>query len=142
MTALYWVHVKPRSAMFDPNHCATSPIPVGARIVSRKTFLKDTRARRTAEIEHDFAQDKDSWSASVEGVKWTGVSVFRLASPVEPRVVRTDKGRQTGTIYTKPNVQLQWPREVTTCLQPKQSSWYWDTSNSQQNWGWEAMESS
>ena len=46
------------------------PIPVGARIVSRKTFLKDSRARRTAEIEHDFVQDKDDC---------TGVSVFRLA---------------------------------------------------------------
>ena len=46
-------------------------------------------ARRTAQIEHDFSQDKDDWSASVEGVKWTGVSMFRLASPVEPRVMRT-----------------------------------------------------
>ena len=50
---------------------------------------KTLRARRTAEIEHDFIQDKDAWSASVEGVKWTGVSMFRLASPVEPRVMRS-----------------------------------------------------
>ena len=37
--------------------------------------------------------------------------------------------------------ELHWPQDVTTCLQPTQSSWSWDTSNSQQNWGWEAMES-
>ena len=73
--------------MFDPNQYATSPFPVGARIVSRKTFLKDTRARRSAKNEHDLVQDKDAWSASIEGVKWTAVSVFRL----------TGKGRETGT---------------------------------------------
>ena len=64
--------------------------------------------------------DKDAWSASIEGFKWTGVSVFRLASPVEPRVVRTGKGRETGIGYTKPHLQLHWPREVTTC--PVQNS--------------------
>ena len=112
MTVLYWVHVKPRSAMFDPNQCWRSPTP-GARLVSRKTLLKDSRARRTAEIEHDFVQDKDAWSASIEGVKWTGVSVFRLVAPVELRVVRTGQGREPGTGKTKPDVQLHWPREVT-----------------------------
>ena len=88
-TVLYRVHIKPRTAMFDPCHCTTTRVPVGARTVSRKTFSKDSRARRTVEIEHDFIQDKDAWSASVEGVKWTGVSMFRLASPVKPRVMRT-----------------------------------------------------
>ena len=43
MTVLYRIHVKPRSAMFEPNQCATSPIPDGTRIVSRKTFLKGSR---------------------------------------------------------------------------------------------------
>ena len=141
MTVIYRVHVKPPSAMFDPSHCATSPIPDGTQIVSRKTFLKDSRERRTAEIEHVFVRDKDAWSASIEGVKWTGVSVFRLASLVEPKVMRTAKGRETGTGYTKPEAPLHWPQEVTTCLQPKQSSWHWDRSKSQQYWGWEARES-
>ena len=27
---------------------------------------------------------------------------------------------------------------MTTCLQPKESSWNWDRSKSQQYWGWEA----
>ena len=121
--------------VFDPSQCATSPIPDATRIVSRKTFLKGSRARRTAEIEHDVAQDKNAWSASIEGVKWTGVSVFRLESFVEPRMMRTGKGRETGTSHTKPDVQLQWPREVTTWPHPKQSSWYGDRSNSQQYWG-------
>ena len=115
MTVIYRVHVKPRSAMFDPSHGAKSPIPDGTQIASRKTFLKDSRERRTAEIEHVFVRDKDAWSASLEGVKWTGVSMFRLASLVEPKVMRTAKGRGTGTGYTKPDAPLHWPQEVTTC---------------------------
>ena len=124
-TVLYRVHMKPRTAMFDPSHCATTSIPHDTRILSRKTFLKDSHARRTVEIEHDFVKDKDAWSRSVEGVKWTGV-----ASPVEWRVMRTGKGRETGTGYTKPDAPLQWPQEVTARLQPNQSSWHWDRSKS------------
>ena len=40
-TKLYRVHVKPRSSMFDPRLCATSPIPVGVENVSRKTYLRE-----------------------------------------------------------------------------------------------------
>ena len=83
MMVLYRVHVKQRSTMFDPDQCATSTIPAGVQILSRKTFLSDTRVRRTAEIEHDFNRDKDAWSASIEGVKWTGVYVFRMAAAVD-----------------------------------------------------------
>ena len=89
MVTLYLVHVKARSTMFDPNQCATSTIPDGVQILSRKTFLRETHvlaARRR--VEHDFNQDKDAWSADIEGVKWTGVSVFRLAAAVEPKVER------------------------------------------------------
>ena len=57
-------------------------------------------------------------------------SMFRLASLEEPRVMRTGKGRETGTGYTKPDAPLHWPQEATTCLQPKQSSWHWDRSKS------------
>ena len=44
-TKLYRVHVMPRSTttMFDPRQCATSPIPAGVEIVSRKTYLRETR---------------------------------------------------------------------------------------------------
>ena len=52
-----------------------------------------------AEIEH------------VEGVKWTGVSVFRLAA-AEPKVVRTGKGRVTGTGCSKLDAHPPWPRDV------------------------------
>ena len=48
---LYRVHVKPRSSMFDPRLCATSPIPVGVEILSRKTFLQEIRSRRVAQLE-------------------------------------------------------------------------------------------
>ena len=44
VVVLYRVHVKPRSTMFDPNQCATSPLPACVQILSRQTFLKDTRA--------------------------------------------------------------------------------------------------
>ena len=47
-TKLYRVHVKPRSSMFDPRQCATSPIPAGVEIVSRRTYLRETRGRRVA----------------------------------------------------------------------------------------------
>ena len=106
-TVLYCVHMKPRTAMFDPSHCATTPIPDGTRIVSRKTFFKDSHARRTADIEHDFVHRRPS--------KESGVSMFRLASLVEPRMIRTGKGRETGTGYTNPDAPLQ-------CLEEKESS--------------------
>ena len=142
MTVIYQVHVKPPSATFDPSHCVgVSLIQMAHKLCHARLFLKDSHERRTAEIEHVFVRDKDAWSASIEGVKWTGVSMFRLASLVEPKVMRTAKGRETGTGYTKPDAPLHWPQEVTTCPQPKQSSWQWDRSKSQQHWGWEAMES-
>ena len=51
------------------------------------------------------------------------------------------KGRVTGTGYSKPDEQLYWPRDVTRCHQPEQSSWSWDESNSQQNWSWDKTKS-
>ena len=83
-TKLYRVHVKPRSSMFDPRQCATSPIPVGVEIVSRKTHLRETLGRRVAQLEHNFNDDKDVWSGTVEGTKWIGVSVFHLSVAVTP----------------------------------------------------------
>ena len=38
-TKLYRVHVKPRSSMFDPRLCATSPIPVGVEIFVTQDLL-------------------------------------------------------------------------------------------------------
>ena len=102
---LYRVHVKPRSSMFDPRLCATSPIPVGVEILSRKTYLQETRSRRVAQLEHNINDDKNLWSGVVEGSKWIGVSAFHLSIAVTPLVMRTGKGRETGTGYSKPFVQ-------------------------------------
>ena len=66
-TKLYLVHVKPRSSMFDPRLCATSPIPVGVEILSRKTYLQETRGRRVAQLEHNISDDKNIRSGVVEG---------------------------------------------------------------------------
>ena len=66
---LYRVHVKPRSSMLDPRQCATSPIPAGVEIVSRKTYLRETRGRRVAQLEHNFNDDRDAWSSTVERTK-------------------------------------------------------------------------
>ena len=60
-TKLYRVHVKPQSSMFDPRQCATFPIPAGVEIVSRKTYLRETRDRRVAQLEHNYNDDKDVW---------------------------------------------------------------------------------
>ena len=82
-TKLYRVHLKPRLLMFDPRQCATSPIPAGVEIVSRN--------------EHNVNDDMDVWSGTVEGTKWIGVSVFHLSVAVTHHVMRTGKGRETGT---------------------------------------------
>ena len=58
-TKWYRVHVKPRSSMFDPRQCATSPIPAGVEIVSRRTYLRETRGRPVAQLEHNFNDDKN-----------------------------------------------------------------------------------
>ena len=88
-TKLYRVHVKPRSSMFDPRLCATSPIPVGVEIFSRKTYLQETRSQRVAQLEHNINDDKNLWSGVVEGSKWIGVSAFHLSIAVTPLVMRT-----------------------------------------------------
>ena len=59
---LYRVHVKTRSSMFVPRLCATSPVPVGVEILSRKTYLQETRSRRVAQLVHNFHDDTDVWS--------------------------------------------------------------------------------
>ena len=58
--------------MFDPLLCATSPIPVGVEILSRKTYLQETWSRRVAQLEHNINDDKNLWSGVVEGSKWIG----------------------------------------------------------------------
>ena len=40
--------------MFDPRLYATSPIRVGVEILSRKTYLQETRSRRVAQLEHNI----------------------------------------------------------------------------------------
>ena len=99
--------------MFDPRLCATSPIPVGAEILSRKTYLQETRSRRVAQLEHNISDGKNLWSGVVEGSKWIGVSAFHLSITVTPLVMRTGKGRETGTGHSKPFVQAKRrPRDV------------------------------
>ena len=53
--------------MFDPRLCATSPIPVGVEILSRKTYLQETRGRRVAQLEHNINDDKNIWSGVIGG---------------------------------------------------------------------------
>ena len=135
-TKLYRVHVKPRSSMFDPRQCATSPIPVGVEIVSRKTYLRETRGRRVAQLEHNFNDDKDVWSGTVEGTKWIGVSVFHVSVAVTPHVMRTGKGRETGTGYSKPYIQPERrPRDV-SWQQPPSGTWG-ETETPQAHWNWD-----
>ena len=64
--------------MFDPRLCATSPIPVGVEILSRNTYLRETRGHRVAQLEHNISDD-NLWSGVVEGSKWIGVSAFHLS---------------------------------------------------------------
>ena len=122
-TKLYRVHVKPRSSMFDPRLCATSPIPVGVDILSRKTYLQETRSRRVAQLEHNINDDKNLWSGVVEGSKWIGVSAFHLSIAVTPHVMRTGKGRETWTGYSKPDIQPKRRPRDGSWRQPPSGTW-------------------
>ena len=135
-TKLYRVHVKTRSSMFDPRLCATSPIPVGVEILSRKTYLRETRGRRVAQLEHNINDDQDIWSGVVEGSKWIGVSAFHLSVAVTPLVMRTGKGCETGTGYSKPFVQpKRRPRDVSWSHPP--SGTWGETETPQAQWNWD-----
>ena len=135
-TKLYRVHVKPRSSMFDPRQCATSPIPVGVEILSRKTYLRETRGHRVAQLEHNISDDKDIWSGVVEWSKWIGVSAFHLSIAVTSLVMRTGKGREPGTGYSKPFVQpKRRPRDV-SWRQPPSGTWG-ESETPQAHWDWD-----
>ena len=109
--------------MFDPRLCATTPIPFGVEILSSTTYLRETRGHRVAQLEHNISDDKDIWSGVLEGFKWIGVSAFHLSVAVTPLVMRTGKGRETGTGYSKPFVQpKRRPRDV-SWRQPPSATW-------------------
>ena len=135
-TKLYRVHVKPRSSMFDPRLCATSPIPAGVEIMSRRTYLRGTRGRRVAQLEHNINDDKDLWSGVVEGTKWIGVSAFHLSIAVTPLVMRTGKGRETGTGYSKPYIQPKHRPRSVSWRQPPSGTWG-ETETPQAHWNWD-----
>ena len=66
---------------------------------------------------------RDVWSGSFEGTKWIGVSVSHLSVAVTPHVMRTGKGRGTGTGYSKPYIQpKRRPRDVSWQQQPSDTS--------------------
>ena len=102
-TKLYRVHVKPRS---------TTGRDVSRTIWSGNCVMQDLLARNTgrrvAQLEHNFNDDKDVWSGTVEGTKWIGVSVFHLSVAVTPDVMRTEKGRETGDRL----LQTRYPAEA------------------------------
>ena len=133
---LYRVHVKPRSSMFDPRLCATSPIRVGVEILSRKTYLKETRSRRVAQLEHNINDDKNLWSGVVEGSKWIGVFAFHLSIAVTPLVMRAGKDRETGTGYSKPFIlPMRRPRDVSWSHLP--SGTWGECETPQAHWNWD-----
>ena len=119
-----------------PRLCATSPVPVGVDTLSRKTSLRETRGCRVAQLEHNISDDKDIWSSIVEGSKWMGVSAFHLSVAVTPLVMRTGKGIETGTSYSKPFVQpKRQPRDV-SWIHPPSRTWG-ETETRQAHWNWD-----
>ena len=72
----------------------------------------------------------------VEGSKWIGVSAFHLSIAVTPLVMRTGKGRETGTGYSKPFVQpKRRPRDVSWSNLP--SGTWGETETPQAHWNWD-----
>ena len=132
----FWAGSPCRSSMFDRRLCATSPIPVGVEILSRKTYLQETRGRRVAQLKRNINDDKNIWSGVVEGSKWIGVSAFHLSIAVTPLVMRTGKGRETGKGYSKPFVQPKCrPRDVSWGHPP--SGTWGEPEISQAHWNWD-----
>ena len=109
--------------------------------MSRKTYSRETRGRRVAQLEHNINDDKNLWSG-VEGPKWMGVSAFHLSIGVTPLVMHTGRGLETGTGYSKPFVQpKRRPRDVSwihlpngTCGESEtpQAHWNWDEHQRQE----------
>ena len=76
------------------------------------------------------------WSGVVEGSKWIGVSAFHLSVAVTPLVMRTGKGRETGTGDSKPFVQpKRRPRDV-SWIHPPSGTWG-ETETPQAHWHWD-----
>ena len=74
-------------------------------------------------LEHNISDDKDIWSGVVEGSKWIDVSACHLSIAVTPLVMRTGKGRETGTGYSKPFAQpKRRPRDV-SWIHPPSGTW-------------------
>ena len=89
-----------------------------------------------AQLEHNISDDKDIWSGVVEGSKCIGVSAFHLSVAATPLVMRTGKGRETGTGYSKPFVQpKRWPRNV-SWIHPPSGTWG-ETEAPQAHWNWD-----
>ena len=100
------------------------------------TYLRETRGRRVAQLEHNINDDKDIWSGVVAWSKWIGVSAFHLSIAVTPLVTRTGKGRETGTSYSKPFVQpKRRPRDV-SWTHPPSGTWG-ETETPQAHWNWD-----
>ena len=107
-------------SMVTLDYVTPDTIPVGVDILSRKTYLRETRSRRVAQLEHNINDDKNLWSGVVEWSKWIGVSAFHLSIAVTPLVMRTGKGREPGTGYSKPFVQpKRRPRDVSWSHLPR-----------------------
>ena len=82
-----------------------------------------------------MSDDKNLWSGVVEGSKWTGVSAFHLSVAVTPLVMRTGKGRETGTGYSKPFVQpKRWPRDMSWSHLPSGTWGESETPQAHSNW--------
>ena len=64
------------------------------------------------------------------------MSAFHLSVAVTPLVMRTGKGRETGTGYSKPSVQpKRRPRDV-SWLHPPSGTWR-ETETPQAHWNWD-----
>ena len=94
-TKLYRVHVKPRSSMFDPRLCATSPIPVGG---------KSCHARLTCE-KHASARSDDSDSGlEDDGIQTNSDATVRPVTLPEVWTVVLNSLRQVVYCHVKSGI--------------------------------------
>ena len=99
-----------------------------------------TRSPRVVQLEHNINDDKNLWSGVVEGSKWIGVSAFHLSIAVTPMVMRTGKGRETGTGYSKPFIQpKRRPRDLSWSHLP--SGTWGESETPQAHWNWDEHQS-
>ena len=106
------------------------------QLVWKFCHARPTCKRHGVAVLHSSSTTLTMTRTFVEGSKWIGVSAFHLSIAVTPLVMRTGKGRDTGTGYSKPFFQpKRRPRDVSWSHLP--SGTWGESEAPQAHWNWD-----